>query len=121
MTVVEPAPTETGRPQKYVGSRVKRVEDRRLLLGHSKYLPDLEVPGMTHAAFLRSPHAHAKILSIDTTEAQNLEGVVAIFTGALTPNVAPAATSARQNERRSLDAQKSWRLSRDHHARASEP
>ncbi|MHA6795724.1 xanthine dehydrogenase family protein molybdopterin-binding subunit [Pseudonocardia bannensis] len=82
MTLMESAPAETGRPQKYVGSRVKRVEDRRMLLGQSKYLPDLEVPGMVHAAFLRSPHAHAKILSIDTTEAQNLEGVVAIFTGA---------------------------------------
>lgn len=82
MTLAGTAPAPTQRPEKYVGSRVKRVEDRRMLLGHSKYLPDLEVPGMTHAAFLRSPHAHAKILSIDTTEAENLEGVVAIFTGA---------------------------------------
>lgn len=82
MTLVEPAPMATERPQKYVGSRIKRVEDRRMLLGQAKYLPDLHVSGMTHAAFLRSPHAHAKILSIDTTEAQNLEGVVAIYTGA---------------------------------------
>lgn len=65
-----------------MGSRMKRVEDRRMLLGQAKYLPDLEVSGMAHAAFLRSPHAHAKILSIDTTEARNLEGVVAIYTGA---------------------------------------
>jgi carbon-monoxide dehydrogenase large subunit len=81
MTAVEAAPADAERPKQYVGARMKRVEDRRLLQGLGKYLPDIELPRMTHAAFLRSPHPHAKILRIDTSEAQRLAGVVAVFTG----------------------------------------
>lgn len=96
MTTVEAGPATTDRPQKYVGARMKRVEDRRLLQGQGKYLPDIELPGMTHAAFLRSPHPHAKILSIDTAEAEALEGVVAVFTGADIPKHAGSIVAALQ-------------------------
>ena len=65
-----------------IGERVKRREDRRLLTGKGQYMADLEVPGMLHVAFLRSPHAHARIKSIDTTGALKVPGAVAVFTGA---------------------------------------
>jgi aerobic carbon-monoxide dehydrogenase large subunit len=67
---------------KYVGSRVRRVEDRRLLTGRGRYIDDLVVPGMAHAAFLRSPHPHALIRSVDTAAAERLDGVFLVLTGA---------------------------------------
>ena len=80
MTVTD-LDVSTERPSKYVGARVKRLEDGRFLQGQGKYIPNIELPGMTHAAFLRSPHPHAKIISIDTSEAEALDGVVAVVTG----------------------------------------
>lgn len=71
----------SGRPQGLVGARVKRVEDPALLRGEGKYVDDVELVGMTHAAFLRSPMAHARIRSIDVSEAANLPGVSAVITG----------------------------------------
>ncbi|WIX75863.1 xanthine dehydrogenase family protein molybdopterin-binding subunit [Amycolatopsis carbonis] len=65
-----------------IGRRVERREDERLLTGHGGYLDDLDLPDALAAAFLRSPHAHAKILSFDATEALTLPGVVAVFSGA---------------------------------------
>ncbi len=65
-----------------VGQPVKRVEDARLITGAAKYLDDLQLPRMTHVAILRSPYAHARIKSIDTTQAQAHPGVVAVYTGA---------------------------------------
>ena len=58
-----------------IGSRVERVEDERILTGHGRYVDDVRLPGMLHLAFLRSPHAHARILSIDATAARDLPGV----------------------------------------------
>jgi aerobic carbon-monoxide dehydrogenase large subunit len=66
---------------KYVGQAMKRVEDPRLITGSAKYLEDIQLPGMTHAAVLRSPHAHAKIKAINTDKAKALAGVVGVFTG----------------------------------------
>jgi carbon-monoxide dehydrogenase large subunit len=71
----------TVRPPQYVGARVLRVEDKKYLMGRGKYLDDLTLPGMLHAAFVRSPYAHARIKSIDVTAARELEGVVAVLTG----------------------------------------
>jgi aerobic carbon-monoxide dehydrogenase large subunit len=68
--------------QRYVGTPVKRSEDRRILTGRGCYIDDVSLPGMLHAAFARSPIAHARITSIDTTEARQLPGVVAVYTGA---------------------------------------
>ena len=66
---------------RFVGARVRRVEDRRLLSGHGRYVDDVVVPNMAHAAFARSPWAHALIRGIDTTRAAAVPGVYAIFTG----------------------------------------
>lgn len=63
------------------GSSIKRLEDPRLITGEAKYLDDLQLPGLAHAAVLRSPHAHAKINSIDISAAAQLPGVVAVYTG----------------------------------------
>ena len=65
----------------YVGKPIKRTEDSRFIQGKGKYVSNLKIPGMLHAAILRSPYAHATILSIDTSEAEAMEGVVAVFTG----------------------------------------
>ena len=64
-----------------VGSGVKRKEDHRFITGQGRYTDDINRPGQAHAYFLRSPHAHAKIKSIDTAAALKAKGVVAIFTG----------------------------------------
>jgi carbon-monoxide dehydrogenase large subunit len=66
----------------YSGQPIKRVEDHRLLTGQSSFVDDLKVPGMLHASVLRSPHAHAKIKSIDTVAASSLAGVVSVITAA---------------------------------------
>ncbi len=64
-----------------MGARVRRKEDPRLITGAAQYTGDLALPGMLHAAFVRSPYAHAKIKAIDTAAALALPGVVAVFTG----------------------------------------
>lgn len=63
------------------GSRIKRREDPSLITGEATYLDDLQVPGMVHAAILRSPYAHAKIKRINTERAAALPRVVGVFTG----------------------------------------
>lgn len=64
-----------------VGQSVKRVEDPRFIQGKGKYVANLQIPGMLHAAIVRSPHAHANIKRIDASAALAMEGVVAVFTG----------------------------------------
>ncbi|MCB9077029.1 MAG: molybdopterin-dependent oxidoreductase [Anaerolineaceae bacterium] len=66
---------------KAIGQALKRKEDPRLITGRAKYLDDIQLPGMVYAAVLRSPYAHAKINSIDASEAESLPGVVGVFTG----------------------------------------
>ena len=61
---------------------VRRVEDPRLLIGDGKYTDDIHLAGETHGVVLRSPHAAARILSIDTAAAQAVPGVLGVFTGA---------------------------------------
>ncbi len=65
---------------KYFGAAVRRVEDPRFLRGLARYVDDVKLPGMVHAAFLRSPHAHARIIRIDTARAAAMPGVVRVFT-----------------------------------------
>ena len=67
---------------KYVGQRVKRTEDPRLIKGLAHYVDDVGLPGTLHVAFVRSIYAHAKITGIDTSAALATPGVVAIYTGA---------------------------------------
>jgi CO/xanthine dehydrogenase Mo-binding subunit len=66
----------------WIGKSMKRVEDPRLLTGKGKYIDDIEVPNMAHAAILRSPYAHALIKSINISEALKLPGVISVITGA---------------------------------------
>ena len=66
---------------RWVGTSVPRREDPRFLTGRGGYVGDITVPGMLHGAVLRSPHAHARIRSIDTSAARALPGVVAVLTG----------------------------------------
>lgn len=69
------------------GSGIRRREDPRLITGGATFTDDVQLPGMVHAAILRSPHAHAKINSIDTAAASEAPGVVAVYTGADTDGV----------------------------------
>ncbi len=64
-----------------MGASIKRREDPRFITGKGNYTDDLKLAGMTHAVFVRSPHANAKIRKIDTAKASKMPGVVAIFTG----------------------------------------
>jgi carbon-monoxide dehydrogenase large subunit len=70
---------ETAR--RYMGNSVPRKEDPALLTGHTTFTDEIRLPGTLHMALLRSPYAHAKITSIDVSEAKNQPGVVAVFTG----------------------------------------
>jgi carbon-monoxide dehydrogenase large subunit len=63
------------------GKSIKRREDPRFITGRGNYVDDLKLPGMTYAAFVRSPHAHARIKGIDVNAAKSHPGVVAVFTG----------------------------------------
>ena len=63
----------------WTGQRLKRKEDPRLIQGIGHYADDLRLPGMLHCAFVRSPHAHAVIRSIDTAPARSVPGVVAVI------------------------------------------
>jgi len=66
--------------KKFIGKRVVRNEDPRLLTGQAQFVDDVEIPGLLHAAFLRSDYAHARLLSIDVSAARRRPGVVAVFT-----------------------------------------
>jgi carbon-monoxide dehydrogenase large subunit len=67
--------------QSPIGQSIKRREDERFLTGSGQYTDDVILPRQTYGYFLRSPHAHARIQSVDTREALKMPGVVAIFTG----------------------------------------
>jgi carbon-monoxide dehydrogenase large subunit len=84
MTVISTTPeilSVLDRPNSYIGKSVPRPNLERLMQGRGLYVSDMALPRMAHAVFLRSPHAHAKIIGIDATEARRLPGVVAIVTG----------------------------------------
>jgi len=65
---------------RYFGERIKRNEDPRLLMGQGLYVDDVDLPNMLHAAFVRSPYAHARINRIDVSQALQRAGVIAIYT-----------------------------------------
>ncbi|MBN8493428.1 MAG: xanthine dehydrogenase family protein molybdopterin-binding subunit [Burkholderiales bacterium] len=69
-------------PNNPIGQSLRRREDARFLTGAGQYTDDVVLPGQTYGVFLRSPYAHARIKSIDTSKAKAMPGVVAIFTGA---------------------------------------
>ncbi len=67
--------------ERLFGKAIKRREDPRFITGRGTYVDDVKLPGMTYAAFVRSPHAHAKIKSIDAATAKKMPGVLAVYTG----------------------------------------
>src|ERR1700674_2757882 len=69
------------RPNSYIGKVVPRPNLERLMQGRGLYVSDMELPRMAHVVFLRSPHAHAKIIGIDAVEARCIPDVIAIVTG----------------------------------------
>jgi len=76
-------PVRTHKPdRKWVGKSIRRVEDPKFLRGRGGYIGDMTLPGMLHAAVLRSPMPHARIVSIDTSAAETAPGVHAVITGA---------------------------------------
>ncbi|HEV2870544.1 MAG TPA: molybdopterin cofactor-binding domain-containing protein, partial [Actinomycetota bacterium] len=75
--------TEEHTAEHWLGRSVKRKEDDRFLQGRGNYVDDINLPGMLHMSILRSPVAHARINSIDTSAAEALPGVVAVVTGEL--------------------------------------
>jgi aerobic carbon-monoxide dehydrogenase large subunit len=64
----------------YIGRRMRRVEDERLVTGRGRYAGDIKVDGLVHVAFARSPHPHAFIRAIDTAQARQMPGVIAVWT-----------------------------------------
>jgi carbon-monoxide dehydrogenase large subunit len=69
------------RPNSYIGKTVPRPNLDRLMQGRGLYVSDMELPRMAHVVFLRSPHAHARIMAIEVTAAKSLPGVIAVVTG----------------------------------------
>ena len=80
----DPAPTSAERAEKLqgMGCKRKRVEDIRFIQGKGNYVDDLKLPGMLYGDFTRSPHAHARIKTIDTSKAKAVPGVLAVLTAA---------------------------------------
>jgi carbon-monoxide dehydrogenase large subunit len=76
-----PATAEGERPPGYVGAALSPREARKLVLGRGRYVGDVTAPGLLHAAFVRSPHAHARLLSIDAAAARRAPGIAAVLTG----------------------------------------
>src|SRR6202040_1726333 len=64
-----------------IGASVVRKEDRRFITGKGRYVDDIKLQGMTHSQFIRSPHAHAKVKSIDSSAAMEMPGVIDVLTG----------------------------------------
>jgi carbon-monoxide dehydrogenase large subunit len=84
MTSASANPTplsELDRPNSYIGKVVPRPNLERLMQGRGLYVSDMDLPRMGHVVFLRSPHAHAKIIGIDAVEARRVAGVIAVVTG----------------------------------------
>src|ERR1035441_1258212 len=88
------ATTTITKTETLVGKRIRRKEDPRLITGTATYVDDIKLPGMHHACILRSPHAAARIKSIDAKAALALPGVVAVFTGADIAGVGPVPRGA---------------------------
>jgi len=72
---------QPGRSQ-WIGKPVRRLEDQHLMTGRGKFTDDVNLPGQAYAAFARSPHAHARIVRVDTAAARAAPGVIAVITGA---------------------------------------
>ena len=75
-------PRSVDQPNSYIGKSIPRPNAVRLVEGRGQYVDDIVLPRLAHVSFIRSPHAHAKLISIDAAEARGLPGVLGVFTGA---------------------------------------
>src|SRR5262245_14067272 len=66
---------------RFIGQPIPRTEDARLLTGRGQFSDDFSFPGQTYAVLARSPHAHARIVHIDTAAAKKMPGIIGVFTG----------------------------------------
>jgi aerobic carbon-monoxide dehydrogenase large subunit len=102
-------------PSKLMGAEVKRKEDPRLITGTSTYVTDVVLPGMLWVAFVRSPHAHARIKKIDTRAALAVPGVRMVVTGEdirkLAKALPPASASAEGGASAGAPGRQHWALS----------
>ena len=102
---------------KHFGASVKRLEDPALLAGRGRFVDDIKLPGILHACFVRSPHAHALIRAIDGGPAMEMPGVHAVLTTAdlpepmdrmpipmLTPNPGDVPLAPREGDRSMFSA-----------------
>src|SRR5205823_10242678 len=86
--VLRDCPLESGRTEwgkrimGYVGQRITGLRNKQLVAGKGTFVGDIDLPGMTYMAVLRSPFAHARIRSVDTSAATAIAGVLAVVTGA---------------------------------------
>ena len=95
----------------YIGQSLPRTGDRRLITGAGRFVDDVRVPGAAHAAFVRSPHAHARVVGIDAAAARAVPGVLAIYTGAeVAEMMAPQVAEAELLPGRSI---RRWPLATD--------
>src|SRR6266508_4165143 len=108
-------PTAVVTPSKLMGAEIKRKEDPRLITGTSTYVTDVALPGMLWVAFVRSPHAHARITRIDASAALNVPGVRMVVTGedirALARPLPPASASAEGGASAAAPGRQHWALS----------
>src|SRR4051794_25661258 len=92
MKIVEDSPpilTALDRPNSYIGRSVPRPNLARLTQGRAQYVSDVVLPRMAHVAFVRSPHAHANIKSIDASAGKKSPGVIAVVAGAALAKASP--------------------------------
>src|SRR5262245_46041454 len=94
-----------------IGLSVKRREDRRFLTGRGRFVDDVRLPRLVHAAIVRSPHAHARVVEVDARGGRALPGVVAILTVADLPECAAAVPPLVATARFRAEAQPAiaWR------------
>jgi len=81
MSAPIPDPGSLDRPNSYIGRSLPRPNAKKLVEGRGQFVDDVVLPRMLHAAFVRSPYPHAKIASIDASEALKVQGTVRAFTG----------------------------------------
>ena len=93
------SPLEAPGGNRFVGQRVQRREDARLLTGHGRFVDDVVVPGMLHGAFLRSDFASGSITRLDVEAARALPGVVGVFTVIRDAGISPPYRIAASRER----------------------
>src|SRR3989442_15759897 len=112
-----PPTTAVTTPSKLMGAEVKRKEDPRMITGRSTYVTDIALPGMLWVAFVRSPHAHARIRKIDASAALKIAGVKQIVTGndirTLAKALPPASASAEGGASTGAPGRQHWALATD--------